>query len=361
MIRTPDQRIRVFVSSTLQELAGERRAARAAIERMRLAPVMFELGARPHPPRELYRSYLAQSDVFVGIYWESYGWVAPDEEISGLEDEYDLAPASMPKLIYIKASDHREARLQALISRIQRDDHAAYLPFDTAEELQERLADDLATLLAERFDVSREPESPSAGPQAVENAGALQRDAGTRTRMSMPSSICSPMTRCASSASSGRAVSGRAGSPSRWRCGSRPQTNGTWCSSSSSTSPTRHASFRRSPPSSECATRVAGASPPTSAGRAATVACSSSSTTSSRCSRLPRCWWNSLSELPGTTFLVTSRARLRVRIERVYEVPPLTLPDTDARDRCEHRHGLAGGEAVPRSSPGRQSDVRRDR
>ena len=29
---------------------------------------MFELGARPHPPRELYRSYLAQSDVFVGIY-----------------------------------------------------------------------------------------------------------------------------------------------------------------------------------------------------------------------------------------------------------------------------------------------------
>ena len=74
---------------------------------MRLAPVMFELGARPHPPRELYRSYLAQSDVFVGIYWESYGWVAPDEEISGLEDEYDLAPASMPKLIYIKESSTR--------------------------------------------------------------------------------------------------------------------------------------------------------------------------------------------------------------------------------------------------------------
>ena len=92
VIRTPDQRIRVFVSSTLRELADERRAVRAAIERMRLAPVMFELGARPHPPRELYRSYLAQSDVFVGIYGDSYGWVAPDEEISGLEDEYNLAP-----------------------------------------------------------------------------------------------------------------------------------------------------------------------------------------------------------------------------------------------------------------------------
>ena len=60
-IRTPDQRLRVFVSSTLRELADERRAARAAIERLHLAPVMFELGARPHPPRALYRSYLAQS------------------------------------------------------------------------------------------------------------------------------------------------------------------------------------------------------------------------------------------------------------------------------------------------------------
>ena len=30
--------------------------------------------------------------MFVGIYGESYGWVAPDEEVSGLEDEYNLAP-----------------------------------------------------------------------------------------------------------------------------------------------------------------------------------------------------------------------------------------------------------------------------
>src|SRR5688572_20246847 len=102
VIRTPDQRLRVFVSSTLHELAEERRAVRAAIESLQLAPVMFELGARPHPPRELYRSYLAQSDVFVGIYGDSYGWVAPGAPISGLEDEYDLAPPKMPKLIYIK-------------------------------------------------------------------------------------------------------------------------------------------------------------------------------------------------------------------------------------------------------------------
>src|SRR6187431_884693 len=121
-IRTPDQRLRVFVSSTLRELADERRAVKRAIERLRLAPVMFELGARPHPPRSLYRSYLAQSDVFVGIYGDSYGWVAPDEEISGLEDEYNLAPAAMPKLIYIRASESRDDRLTELIDRIRSDD-----------------------------------------------------------------------------------------------------------------------------------------------------------------------------------------------------------------------------------------------
>ncbi len=171
-IRTPDQRIRVFVSSTLRELADERRVVRSAIERMRLAPVMFELGARAHAPRELYRSYLAQSDVFVGIYGDSYGWVAPEEQISGLEDEYNLAPAGMPKLIYIKRSTTREDRLKELIARIQADDTAAYLPFETAEELENQVAADLANLLAERFDQSR---SSAATPAPDERPSLVAR------------------------------------------------------------------------------------------------------------------------------------------------------------------------------------------
>lgn len=160
VIRTPDQRIRVFVSSTLRELAAERAAARAAIERMRLAPVMFELGARPHPPRSLYRAYLDQSDVFVGIYGASYGWVAPGEEVSGLEDEYNLAPRGMPKLVYIKASQTRDERLEQLIGRIRDDDTVAYLSFDTAAQLEEQIAQDLATLFAERFEESQRPPEP---------------------------------------------------------------------------------------------------------------------------------------------------------------------------------------------------------
>ena len=95
VIHTPDQCLRVFVSSTLEELVAERRAVQDAVTRLRLAPAMFELGARPHPPREVYRAYLAQSQVFVAVYWQSYGWVAPGEQVSGLEDEYRLS-AGLP-------------------------------------------------------------------------------------------------------------------------------------------------------------------------------------------------------------------------------------------------------------------------
>src|SRR5262245_32971169 len=110
MIRTPDRRVRVFVSSTLGELAAERRAASDAITQLRLTPVLFELGARPYPPRELYRAYLEQSDVFVAIYGAAYGWVAPGMEVSGLEDEYRLA-VGKPRLVYVKSVPQHEPRM----------------------------------------------------------------------------------------------------------------------------------------------------------------------------------------------------------------------------------------------------------
>jgi hypothetical protein len=86
-----------------------------AIETLRLTPVMFELGAGPYPPRAVCRAYLEQSHVFLDIYWQSHGWVAPDGEISGLEDEYRLS-GSRPRLVYIKEpAPEREERLDVLL------------------------------------------------------------------------------------------------------------------------------------------------------------------------------------------------------------------------------------------------------
>jgi hypothetical protein len=151
MILTPDQRVRVFISSTLQELAGERAAARRAIRRLHLVPVWYESGARPHPPRSMYRAYLEQSQVFVGIYWQRYGWVAPGMEISGLEDEYRLA-AGKPMLLYLKRpAPEQEPRLAAMIDGIRTAGTVSYRTFATPRELERLLADDLAVLLSESF------------------------------------------------------------------------------------------------------------------------------------------------------------------------------------------------------------------
>src|SRR3984885_4648008 len=81
--------------------AAARAPAGAAIEQLGLAPLMFEAGARVHPPQAVYRAYLGQSDIFIGIYWQRYGLVGRGMTISGLEDELRLA-SSMPRLLYVK-------------------------------------------------------------------------------------------------------------------------------------------------------------------------------------------------------------------------------------------------------------------
>jgi predicted ATPase len=162
-IVTPDQRLRVFVSSTLRELAAERAAASEAIARLHLTPVLFELGARPHPPQTLYRSYLEQSQLFVGLYWQSYGWVGPGESISGIEDEYRLS-GGLPRLLYVKEPARgREPRLLDLLERIKEEGSVSYRPFATPEELGELVARDLALVLTERFRMTAGPAEPFAG------------------------------------------------------------------------------------------------------------------------------------------------------------------------------------------------------
>jgi hypothetical protein len=91
--RSPGQRLLVFVSANTQELAAECNAVLQVITRLRQTPVRFDPVSRPHAPRSLYQAYLPLSDVFIGIYWEKYGWVAPGESISGLEDEYNQSKA----------------------------------------------------------------------------------------------------------------------------------------------------------------------------------------------------------------------------------------------------------------------------
>src|SRR5215211_6089248 len=182
VILTPDQRLRVFISSTLEELAEERAAARRAIRRLHLVPVWYESGARPHPPRSMYRAYLEQSQVFVGIYWQRYGWVAPGMEISGLEDEYRLA-AGRPMLLYRKhPAPEQEPGLTAMIDSIRAAGTASYRHFATARELERLLTDDLAVLLSESFaDATIRLDVPHRSLTGPGEPGEVELPAGTVT------------------------------------------------------------------------------------------------------------------------------------------------------------------------------------
>jgi len=164
--------LRVFVSSTLGELAEERGAVARAISALRLTPVMFELGARPYPPREVYQQYLAQSDVFIGLYWQRYGQPAPGAHVSGLEEEFELS-GGLPRLLYVKTpAPDRESRLADLLARIQDEASASYRHFRTSAELGRLVRDDLAVLLSERFTASAAvPAAPAQPPPAGEPRG----------------------------------------------------------------------------------------------------------------------------------------------------------------------------------------------
>ncbi len=168
IIKTPDQRVRVFISSTINELADERKAAREAISNLRLTPVFFEAGARPHPPHDLYSAYLDQSHIFLGIYWNSYGWVSPGAEISGLEDEYRLCGNTKPKLIYVKKSEQREPKLGQLLLDIQNSDTACYQKFETADELKVLIENDLSVLMSEIFETALFEQTKKSEPAILQ-------------------------------------------------------------------------------------------------------------------------------------------------------------------------------------------------
>jgi predicted ATPase len=172
VIRTPDRRLRVFVSSTLDELAEERRAVSRAVSALRLTPVMFEAGARPYPPAEVYRAYLTQADVFIGLYWQRYGQLVRGMHISGLEEEFNLS-GGLPRLLYVKAPVlDREPRLADLLARIEEESSASYRSFRTPAELGRLVRDDLAVLLSERF-ATASGQTAAEAPTGARSPGRL--------------------------------------------------------------------------------------------------------------------------------------------------------------------------------------------
>ena len=146
-------RLKVFVSSTIKECATERAAVRDAIRSINHEPILFEdIGARPHPPRDVYKARLEISQIFVGIYKESYGWIAPEMDVSGVEDEFRLAAAQgMNRLIYIyKTPSSRDPKLQILIDEAK-NAGITLATYTKPAQLKDRVRNDLTAVVSNRF------------------------------------------------------------------------------------------------------------------------------------------------------------------------------------------------------------------
>ena len=123
----------------------------------------------------MYQQYLAQSDVFIGLYWQRYGQPPPGAQVSGLEEEFELS-RDLPRLLYVKApAPGREPRLTELLARIREEASASCRHFRTPAELGRLVRDDLAVLLSERF--------AAAGGRA---AGGTPTPAGARSSGRLP-------------------------------------------------------------------------------------------------------------------------------------------------------------------------------
>ena len=161
----PEDRLSVFVSSLAEELPAERAAARTAIERLRLHPIVVDLDASVH---ESARSLdPAASQIFIGIYGEHYGDATSKTGASDIELQF-VAAGEAPKLVYLKDPvDRREPQLDQMIARISDAGSVSYKRFNTPEELEELIENDLALLLSESFDASVERGRDTTPPAAL--------------------------------------------------------------------------------------------------------------------------------------------------------------------------------------------------
>jgi ribosomal protein S18 acetylase RimI-like enzyme len=91
-IRNDSETMKVFLSSTYEDLREHRAKAAQAIERLGQQGVRMEVfGARPVDATEVSLDEIDASDAFLGIYAHTYGYVPAGSSISITEREFDFA------------------------------------------------------------------------------------------------------------------------------------------------------------------------------------------------------------------------------------------------------------------------------
>ncbi|MBN2089117.1 DUF4062 domain-containing protein [candidate division KSB1 bacterium] len=135
--------MRVFISSTSQDLKEYRMAVRDIMLRLEHLPIMMEyMGAGKNPPKDECIKKVYESDVYVGIFAHRYGYIPPGESISITEIEYQAAVKAKkeifcfiidPKFPWPEKNKDFEPRLDRFIKEIRENYTVEF--FTTPEDL----------------------------------------------------------------------------------------------------------------------------------------------------------------------------------------------------------------------------------
>lgn len=146
----------LFISSTMQELAAERRIVQATLSNYRMYGWLWEddAGARPTPTRETFLQEVEACDIYLGLFWLDYGRYTIEE--------YEHAHLhGKPCLVYKKQvdKDKRDPQLSNFLKRIEDVNNAKGVttrPFTTIEELATYVQQDVLHLLTHEFRANRQ-------------------------------------------------------------------------------------------------------------------------------------------------------------------------------------------------------------
>ena len=156
-------RIRIFISSVQREFAQERNALRDFLRDDPLMRRFFDVflfedvPASDRRPDALYLDEVEQSDLYVGLFGNNYGFEDKDG-ISPTEREFDRATDSgIHRLIFVKGTDdsERHPKIQALIRKAQAG--LIRKRFNTSEELVTALYAALVEYLDSKDLIRSEP------------------------------------------------------------------------------------------------------------------------------------------------------------------------------------------------------------
>jgi Domain of unknown function (DUF4062) len=164
---TTNQPLSIFISSKMtKELADERRAIKEALAEYRMYGWLWEddAGARPEPIDSTYLTEVESCDIYIGLFWLSYGLYTIEEFEHARKHE-------KPCLVYEKHVDiaKRDPKLQAFLDGLQRVKNPEGLTvcwFEKTEQLAEKVQKDVMHLLTSVFRESRQQPFNSLATQA---------------------------------------------------------------------------------------------------------------------------------------------------------------------------------------------------